>query len=51
MGNSKMKCCIECFKDSEIRAIIRTANQQGTCDFCSHTHTYVYDTAPHLYLS
>lgn len=38
-----MKCCIECFKDSEIRAIIRTANQQGTCDFCLHTHTYVYD--------
>lgn len=38
-----MKCCIECFRDSEIRSIIRTANQQGSCDFCSQTHTYVYD--------
>jgi len=29
-----MNCCIECFKDSEIRAIIDSLNEIGNCDFC-----------------
>lgn len=38
-----MKCCIDCFKDSEIRKIIRLYGEKGNCDFCSSKNTYVYD--------
>jgi len=38
-----MKCCINCFKDSEIRAIIKSYGQVGKCDFCSSREVFVSD--------
>ena len=38
-----MRCCINCFKDSEIRNIIRLYGTKGDCDFCSSKNTNVYD--------
>ena len=38
-----MNCCIECFKDSEIRAIIHFHGQIGGCDFCDSNGIAVYD--------
>jgi len=38
-----MNCCIECFYDTEIRAIINSVNQIGNCDFCSSESVLVYD--------
>ena len=29
-----MNCCERCFKDPEIKAIVKGANTKGTCDFC-----------------
>jgi len=29
-----MNCCIECFRDSEIRTIINSLDSIGDCDFC-----------------
>lgn len=45
-----MYCCSNCFKDSEIKAIIegsspRTKLSTGKCDFCSSTNSPVYDLA------
>lgn len=40
-----MNCCMECFRDSEIRAIIKSKNQIGDCDFCSLKNVYVYDVS------
>ena len=38
-----MKCCIDCFKDSEIREIIHKYGTRGNCDFCSAKNIDVYD--------
>lgn len=38
-----MKCCIDCFKDSEIREIIHKYGTSGNCDFCSAKNVDVYD--------
>jgi len=38
-----MKCCIECFKDSEIRSVIQSFGQASDCDFCSSKNVSVYD--------
>lgn len=38
-----MKCCIECFNDSEIRKIIHIYGAKGNCDFCSAKNVDVYD--------
>lgn len=38
-----MKCCVKCFKDSEIKAIINTKKITGNCDFCSNKKVNVYD--------
>ena len=38
-----MKCCEYCFKDVEIKAIIRGQNQKGQCDFCAKNNVYVVD--------
>ena len=37
-----MNCCIECFRDSEIRKIISSLNKIGSCDFCEYTNINVY---------
>ncbi len=39
-----MNCCVKCFKDDEVKAIIRGLNTKGVCDFCGKTNEYVYDT-------
>lgn len=38
-----MKCCIDCFKDSEIRGIIHKYGTSGNCDFCPAKNVDVYD--------
>lgn len=38
-----MFCCIECFDDAEIRAIINGYKTTGNCDFCSCNNVYVYE--------
>lgn len=38
-----MKCCEYCFKDVEIKAIIRGQNQKGKCDFCDKRNVYTVD--------
>ncbi|MDR1135556.1 MAG: hypothetical protein LBL49_05200 [Clostridiales Family XIII bacterium] len=37
-----MNCCVECFRDSEIRRIIGSVNKTGDCDFCGSTGVSVY---------
>lgn len=39
-----MNCCVRCFKDAEIIAIIRGGNKKGKCDFCKGENTYVLCT-------
>lgn len=40
-----MKCCCECFKDSQIRQIISSENIIGSCDFCGAVEVPVLDIA------
>lgn len=37
-----MNCCIECFHDAQIRAMITANNQIGECDFCTGKNVPVY---------
>lgn len=37
-----MNCCAECFQDAQIRAIIRTNNETGDCDFCGQKNATIY---------
>jgi len=37
-----MNCCIECFRDSEIRAIIESLNEIGDCDFCGSKNVKIH---------
>lgn len=39
-----MICCIECFKDTEIRAAIEMAGHNGTCPICNNENTWIYDS-------
>lgn len=36
-----MNCCTRCFKDPEIKAIIKGNNIIGNCDFCQNTNVNV----------
>ena len=38
-----MNCCIECFRDSHIRATIERYGSIGDCDFCSHKSIATFD--------
>ena len=41
-----MYCCSNCFRDSEIKAIIQghgKKKQKGNCDFCGSKKVVVYD--------
>jgi len=38
-----MNCCINCFKDKEIRSIINSYNNSGNCDFCGSGNISIYD--------
>jgi len=37
-----MYCCVNCFKDAEIKAIIQSYNITGDCDFCKQKSVFVY---------
>lgn len=39
-----MVCCIECFKDTEIRAAIEMVGHIGDCPICKNKNTWVYDS-------
>lgn len=36
-------CCIDCFKDHEIRTIIQSKKKIGNCDFCGKEQIYILD--------
>lgn len=38
-----MKCCVKCFNDTEIKAIIESFKIKGNCDFCEGQDVYTYD--------
>ena len=40
-----MMCCVECFKDTQIRQAIIKNGAIGDCDFCSHKNVAVFDTS------
>lgn len=46
-----MICCIECFKDSELKAIISSIGKVGDCLICGCRNTYIYDTENDDYLA
>ena len=39
-----MSCCINCFKDIEIRAAIEMVGHIGTCPSCRNRNTWIYDS-------
>lgn len=45
-----MYCCEKCFKDTEIKAIIKGNNKKGKCDFCSNDNVYICDIETNEYL-
>ena len=38
-----MNCCLNCFKDNEIRSIISSYNNISNCDFCDSANVPIYD--------
>lgn len=46
-----MNCCINCFRDAQIREMIRTNNRIGNCSFCGHTDVPIYSLDEHSDLS
>ena len=44
-----MNCCEKCFKDIEIKALIKK-QKKGNCDFCGSKNTYVSDVSECLEL-
>lgn len=45
-----MHCCEKCFKDSEIKAIIRGNNTRGKCDFCHSDNVFICNLESNEYL-
>lgn len=39
-----MICCIECFKDPELRAAIEVIGHMGNCPICKRQNVWVYDS-------
>ncbi len=39
-----MICCIDCFKDTEIRAAIEMVDHRGSCPVCQKENTWIYDS-------
>ena len=37
--------CENCFKDIQIKSIIKSLNKKGTCPICKKKQTYLYDTS------
>jgi hypothetical protein len=46
-----MNCCVKCFKDVEIKAIIQGLNLNGNCDFCRQINTNIYQIGKDTILS
>ena len=45
-----MICCENCFKDSEIKSIINSYSNIGTCDLCGVENACIYNTEKDEYL-
>lgn len=47
-----MYCCEKCFKDAEIKAIVKgdAGEKKGTCDFCHSNNVYISNIAVNKYL-
>lgn len=39
-----MICCDKCFKDLEIKGIIKSLDNIGDCEICNSKNVYIYDT-------
>lgn len=39
-----MVCCVECFRDSEIRAAIEMIGRKGNCPICKRNNVWMYDS-------
>lgn len=39
-----MRCCVECFRDSEIRAAIEMIGHRGDCPVCNSQNVWLYDS-------
>ncbi|MFD1065674.1 RES family NAD+ phosphorylase [Oceanobacillus locisalsi] len=39
-----MICCEKCFKDAEIKGIIRSLKRKGDCETCRSKNAFIYDT-------
>lgn len=39
-----MKCCVECFKDKEVRAAIEMIGHKGECPICKRKNVWIYDS-------
>ena len=39
-----MICCINCFKDTEIRAAIEMIGHIGDCPVCRNRNTWIYES-------
>ncbi len=46
-----MICCVECFRDSEIRAAIKMIGHKGKCPICNRQDVWIYDSEKDLFLS
>lgn len=46
-----MKCCVECFADDEIKAIIASYARRGSCDICGAEDAFVYEIGSDTILS
>ncbi|MFP8782588.1 RES family NAD+ phosphorylase [Planococcus plakortidis] len=39
-----MICCVNCFRDAEVRAVISSLKIEGNCEVCKKENTSIYDT-------
>lgn len=46
-----MICCIECFRDSEIRAAIEMIGHKGDCPICKNHGVWIYDSEKDVFES
>ncbi|URZ14158.1 RES family NAD+ phosphorylase [Clostridium felsineum] len=46
-----MICCIECFRDTELKSMISSYEKKGDCEICGAKDTYIYDTVNDNYLA
>ena len=45
-----MNCCANCFKDSELKAMIEGNNIKGTCYFCKSNNEFIFDITKENYI-